>query len=107
MLAKKYKLPINTFLNKKTASLKQPPYFNFKIISNNLNFSRFGVVISKKVSPKAVERNKIKRTIFNFIRTKKYHLNLGKDILIIVYPETAKIEKEKIEKKLSVIEKIF
>lgn len=87
--------------------VKRPPYFSFKIAENNFKFSRFGVVISKKVSPKAVIRNKIKRIIFNFVRIKKFNLNSGKDILIIVYPETAKLKKEDIEKELTVLKKIY
>ena len=35
--------------------------FYIKVISNNLKESRFGIVVSKKVSKKAVVRNKIKR----------------------------------------------
>lgn len=107
MLAKKYKLPVAAFLRKKTVGLKNQPYFNLKISFSELNYSRFGVVISKKVSPKAVVRNKIKRIIFDFLRKKHFQEFPGKDILIIIYPDAAKLEKEKLEEKLEIIKQVL
>lgn len=37
------------------------PLFILKNKENNLNYSRFAVVVSKKISKKAVERNHIRR----------------------------------------------
>lgn len=65
-----------------------------------IGFSRFGVVISAKVSKKAVERNKIKRAIFNFLKERKNELPIS-DYLIIVYPEAVKLKKEDLVKELS------
>lgn len=56
-----------------------------KYIENNENFSRFCVIISRKISTEAVTRNKLRRQIYESIRTSeiaesaKYHL----DIMIV------------------------
>lgn len=39
-----------------------------KIINNELDNNRFGFIVSKKVSKKAVERNKIKRRLREIVR---------------------------------------
>ena len=57
-------------------------------------------MISAKVNKSAVKRNKIKRTIFNFIRFKKFYELTGKDALIIVLPSASKLIKSEIEKEL-------
>ena len=100
MLAKKYKLPIQEFLKKKVLSGKRLDFFHVKTLENNLPHSRFGIVISKKVSGKSSDRNKIKRMIFSLIAKNKKHLLSGKDILIIVQPNAKFLSKEEAEKVL-------
>lgn len=58
-----------------------------KIIKNNLNNSRFGFVISTKISKKAVIRNKIKRQLREIIRKNLPNIKPGFDVLIIAKPE--------------------
>lgn len=82
MLPKKLRLPIQEVISKKGKTHKNT-FFTIKVFSNNLNFSRFGVVISKKVGKTAVVRNKIKRAIFNALRSVKDHWAIA-DYLIIV-----------------------
>jgi len=104
MLAKKFRLPIQNWLKeRKRIIIRKSDFFIIKRSDNNLAFSRFGVVISKKVSKSAVKRNKIKRIIFNFIRLEKLNKISGKDILIIISPKTAELKKEEIEKKLKIL----
>ncbi|MBI5401262.1 ribonuclease P protein component [Candidatus Wolfebacteria bacterium] len=100
MLAKKYKLPIKEFLDKKPRISGRTEFFLMRILPNNLKFSRFGVVISKKVSASAVVRNKIKRTIFDFLRIEKLHIPAGKDVLLTVLPPAAKLNKKELEEGL-------
>ncbi|MFA5386467.1 MAG: ribonuclease P protein component [Candidatus Paceibacterota bacterium] len=92
MLAKKFKLPIQEGLkkNQKAFSFLKGKYFNFKISKNDLNYSRFGVIVSSKIFKKAFARNKLRRIIFEKIRSKNYYLNPGNDILIITLPEASK-----------------
>ena len=100
MLAKKYKLPIEKFLAKRPLIAGRSDLIGLKILPNNLEFSRFGVVIIKKVSAKATDRNKVKRIIFDFIRIKKFYLKPGLDILINVFPQKKEIEKIELEREL-------
>ena len=56
-----------------------------KILKNNQDDNRFGVVVSKKISKKAVNRNKIKRRLRETIR--QAHIKPGLNIIIIAKPE--------------------
>src|SRR3989344_8137003 len=102
MLAKKFRLPIQNWLKeRKRIITRKSDFFIIKRSDNNLSFSRFGLVISKKVSKLAVSRNKIKRIIFDFIRLNKLYEIVGSDIAINVLPPAAKLKKEEIEKELT------
>lgn len=104
MLAKKFRLPIHLWLKeKKKIITRKSDFFIIKSNGNNFPYSRFGVVISSKVSKSAVKRNKIKRTIFDFARLEKLQEISGRDFLIIVLSKTAKLLKEKIESELKKI----
>jgi len=99
MLAKKFRLPIQKFIGQKSKSVRSD-FFIVKFRPNDLGFSRFGTVISKKVYKSAVKRNKLKRIIFNFIQAKKLHLKQNNDVLIIVSPKISRLTKAEIEEKL-------
>ena len=45
------------------------PHFLIRYLPNNLEFSRFGVVTSTKLSKSAVVRNKLRRQIYNSLST--------------------------------------
>jgi len=49
---------------------------------NKFNYPRLGIVVSKKCSKKAVERNRIKRVIRESFRYHQHHLG-GFDILFV------------------------
>ena len=92
MLAKKYRLPIQTVIGKKGKILKDP-YFLLNVMPSRLPYSRYGIVVSKKVSAKATERNRIRRKLFsiignNFFKKQKV---MRQDFLIIVSPNIKKI----------------
>ena len=55
-----------------------------KIAKNGLNVSRFGFVVSQKVSKKAVIRNKIKRRLRELIRKNLPRIKSGFDGVFIV-----------------------
>ena len=57
-----------------------------KFIKNNLENSRFGIVVSNKISKKAVTRNKIKRQIREAIHKNITEIKKGLDIMIICRP---------------------
>ncbi len=54
-----------------------------KAVENSLSFSRFGFVVSKKISKKAVERNRIKRLMSEIIRLSQEKIKPGFDIVFI------------------------
>ena len=59
-----------------------------KIIKNNLDINRFGVLVNAKVSKKAVLRNKIKRRIREAVKERFDRLEKGFDITIIALKES-------------------
>ncbi len=102
MLAKKFRLQIQNWLKDRGKKIitRKSDFFIAKTVANGLNFSRIGVVISRKVSKFAVRRNKIKRIIFDFIRLSKYYEICGQDVLITVLPLAGRLKKKEIEKEL-------
>lgn len=59
-------------------------FLYLKIKKNNLKSSRFGFVVSKKISKKATIRNKIKRRLREITRIKLPFIKKGIDGVIIV-----------------------
>lgn len=104
---------MNNKLQKKYKLNKSSEYYNtfnkgkYKIIhnihlqytSNNYNYPRFGLIVSKKVSKKAYERNYIKRKIREYFRIKKLSLSSW-DIVFLVKKKFNKESFFLIEKQL-------
>ena len=57
-----------------------------KLTKNDLNISRFGILINTKVSKKAVVRNLYKRQLRAIIRQELLSLKTGYDVVLIVFP---------------------
>jgi len=74
-----------------------------KVVKNNLDMSRFGFVISKKFSKKAVIRNKTKRRLSEIIKMRLPEIKKGIDAIIVVMPG-AENEFQKLE---DTIDKLF
>jgi len=75
-------------------------FLYLKIIKNNLDASRFGFVISKKFSKKAVIRNKTKRRLSEIIKMRLPEIKKGIDVIIVVMPG-AENEFQKLEDTLN------
>lgn len=73
----------NVFKNGK--GFKQGSLY-LKSNENKLQSSRFGFVVSKKFSKKAVDRNRIKRILREIVREMIDKIKTGLDIVIIVNP---------------------
>ena len=58
----------------------------FKIMKNQLPESRFGFVVSKKVSAKATERNRVKRRLRDAIFQKLDGLKKSWDVIVVALP---------------------
>lgn len=58
----------------------------FKFLESNLNRARFAIIVSSKVSKKAVERNKIKRRVSEVLLQNKKILNQKIDGVFVCLP---------------------
>ena len=63
-----------------------------KIKKNNLEYNRLGIVVSKKISNKAVVRNQVKRRLREIIKKESEIIKPGWDIVLVAQPG---IEKQK------------
>lgn len=60
--------------------------FKLRVLKNNLNYSRFAVVVSTKVSKRAVVRNRIRRRVWSVIAKIVYTLPSGLDVVFMAIP---------------------
>jgi len=74
-----------------------------KINKNKLNISRFGFIVSKKVSKKAPVRNKIKRRLREITRSKMPKIKNGIDCIIIVLSGLENLSFSEIEESINKI----
>lgn len=58
----------------------------FKILENRLAVSRFGIVVSNKVSAKATDRNRLKRQLREILQTKIGKISPGYDLVVTALP---------------------
>lgn len=91
MLAKKYRFHSRggvryTYAHGKTI---RTPKFSLIYNDNPRGFQRFAVVVSKKVEKSAVSRNRIRRRIYEVIRTELEGYKLKRDHIFIVYSKDA------------------
>ncbi|MCD4694496.1 ribonuclease P protein component [bacterium] len=68
-----------------------------KVIINDLDINRFGVIVSNKISKRAIERNKIKRRIREVLKKEEPVLKKGYDIVVIALAETKQKEYQDLE----------
>jgi len=63
------------------------PILMIKFCANDLAISRFGIIVSNKVSKKATLRNLIKRQLREILRLSLAEIKKGIDLVIIVSPK--------------------
>ena len=61
-------------------------FLALKTVGSSLKVSRFGFIVSQKVSKKATVRNKIRRRLSELIRTWLGKIIPGREVLFIVLP---------------------
>lgn len=61
-------------------------FLGIKATANNKAENRYGIIISAKVSKKAVERNKLKRQLKEIFGNLDYKIKQGFDLAIVVLP---------------------
>ncbi len=88
MLTKKNSLSKKTDIQRvfKKGKIYFSPFFNLKILSNNYSYLRVCIIISTKISKKAVLRNKIKRQLKVIISKKVNQIEGGYDLIILTKP---------------------
>ncbi|MFH0955921.1 MAG: ribonuclease P protein component [Candidatus Falkowbacteria bacterium] len=74
--------------------------FRIKVLANELETNRYGIIISTNVSKKAVARNKLKRQFRAAIKEFDKKLARGFDLVIIVFPAALNQKYEAIKSEL-------
>lgn len=92
MLKKQNRL--SRVVKKNKANVYSSPFFNIKIYDGEEKAARFGFVVSKKVSRKAVVRNKTKRVLREVVRDLLPKINSNKDIIIFSKVELSPKQKK-------------
>jgi len=75
-----------------------------KLTATALKVTRFGIVVSKKVSAKAVERNRMRRLLKEAIRAYTRELKRGVDAVIVVQPTFGA---QNLAETKAIVEKLF
>jgi ribonuclease P protein component len=67
-------------------------YFNFRFRKNGLDYCRFAIIVSNKISKKATERNKIKRRLKAVIKGELPKFKQNFNVIITVLPQLKELE---------------
>lgn len=102
MLSRKYKLKKDNDFKKvfKQGKNYQSDFIKIKVLKNDLEFSRFGLIVGLKISKKATQRNRIKRRLEEIVRLKLKQIKSGFDIVVLVNQEITEKNYQAIEKTL-------
>ncbi len=76
-----------------------------KVLANNLKESRFGFVVSKKISLKATVRNKIRRRLREAIALQLPEITTPVDMVLITLPLVAKKGFDEISQEVRLVSK--
>lgn len=104
MLSSKYRLKSQTSFARVEidGKLSQFKSFGLNIYDREDNDpSKFGFVISTKISKRAVVRNRIKRIFSEYIRLNLGKIKKGKDVIFLIKPSIIKVDRELIEKEIN------
>lgn len=71
-----------------------------KFISNNLDHSRFTVIVSNKISKKAVERNQIKRRLREILRLAAPNLVENLDLIVLTKDSVKNLNYQGLEEQI-------
>lgn len=95
MLPTHARLPAHTRFSK--ATVIKTSLFLLRFQPNLLETSRFGFVVSKKVSVKAVDRNRLKRVFRGLIEEEELRIARGNDLLFVLSPQIKERSREEIK----------
>ena len=102
MLPKQNRLTKTKEINKvfQNGKARYDNVLSVKALKNNLKDIRFVILVSNKVSRKAVVRNKIKRRIREIIRSQLPDLKNGYDCMLISLKPIVKLNYDQIKKSI-------
>ena len=106
MLPSKYRLKgkVNFARAEIDGKLFQSKSFGLEVFERKDNDpSRFGFIISTRISKKAVVRNRIKRIISSYISQNSKTLKKGQDVVFLIKPSIVKLTRDEIEKETNEI----
>ncbi|MDP2624571.1 MAG: ribonuclease P protein component [Candidatus Peregrinibacteria bacterium] len=94
MLARRYRLTkrdnIPAILKKGGMFMSKPLVIRFQ--KNNLDHHRFGAIVSQKIDSKAVNRNRVRRQIYEVLRLNYEQFPSDSHFDILILPKKAIIE---------------
>jgi len=82
----------------KKGTRKSGKLFNLKYLPSPTQQSRFSVIVSLKVTPKAALRNRLRRQIYELIRTIEIRPKNPLDIILITKPDITSLSFEELNK---------
>lgn len=102
MLKKNYRFPSSHLFSEifKEGELRENKFFEIFYKKNNLKHPRFGIIVSSKVIPLAVERNSFKRTISQFLNNYANLCQEGVDLIILAKKGVREASSEELEEAL-------
>lgn len=105
MLKRNFRLRKSADFNKvyKQGSYSGAKYLYARIRKTRLPVTRAAVVVSKKISKKAVVRNRINRRTTEIIREMWPKLKTGFDIIIITRAEIDALSRQQLQKELETV----
>lgn len=104
MLPKSYRLPHSVRLTR--AHSLHSDFFTVRSVANELDSSRFGVVISKKVDKRAVVRNRMRRLIHQAVLTHLLPVASSQDTLFIVQKPFTELSEQLLEEVAALLKKV-
>jgi ribonuclease P protein component len=85
---------------KEKGIISYSPFFGFVFLKKNDVLKKIGFIISKKISKKAVDRNKIKRRLAEIMRKKLDKVEIGSRIVFLAKKEILGKKIEELEKEV-------
>lgn len=76
------------------------PNIAIKCLKAGQPYSRFGFIVSNKISKKAIERNRIRRQLREIVRERIDQVLSGFDCVIMVRPDIKKDKFKELEQKI-------
>jgi len=99
MLPREYKLKKDNDFKKvfEKGKFYRNDFIKIRFLKNDLEITRFGIIISSKISKKAVCRNRIRRRLEETIRLRLDQIKSGFDIVVLFGPEVVDKNYKQIE----------